>query len=134
MTLTTPAWPDGDPIPVKYTQAGEQVSPALNWTNTPPGTVSFLLHMLDPDVARNKTTDTQVHWLVWNIPATATGLPTAAVQNDLLGHVLELKAQLDNYASGNYGKAASLYRDAYNHMFHTGDLLAGAIAKQKNLR
>jgi len=75
MTLTTPAWPDGDPIPVKFTQAGEQVSPALNWTNTPPGTQSFVLHMLDPDVARNKTTDTQVHWLVWNIPATATGLP-----------------------------------------------------------
>jgi Raf kinase inhibitor-like YbhB/YbcL family protein len=75
MALTTPAWPDGDPIPVKYTQAGEQVSPALNWTNTPPGTQSFVLHMLDPDVARNKTTETQVHWLVWNIPATATGLP-----------------------------------------------------------
>ena len=38
-----------------------------------PGIVSFLLHMHDPDVARNKTTDTQVHWLVWNIPGTATG-------------------------------------------------------------
>ena len=66
--------------------------------------------------------------------ATATGLPTTAVQNDLLGHVLELKAQVDNYAAGNFAKAAALYRDAYNHMFHTGDLLAGAIAKQKNLR
>jgi Raf kinase inhibitor-like YbhB/YbcL family protein len=75
MTLTTTAFPDGDPIPVKYTQAGEQVSPELKWTNTPPGTVTFLLHMHDPDVARNKTTDDQVHWLVWNIPGTATGLP-----------------------------------------------------------
>jgi Raf kinase inhibitor-like YbhB/YbcL family protein len=75
MTLTTAAWPDGDPIPIKYTQAGEQVSPALNWTNTPPGTVSFFLYMHDPDVSRNKTTDDQVHWLVWNIPGTATGLP-----------------------------------------------------------
>jgi Raf kinase inhibitor-like YbhB/YbcL family protein len=75
MTLVTPAWPDGDPIPVRFTQAGEQVSPELRWTNTPPGTQSFVLHMLDPDVARNKTTDTQVHWLVWNIPAAATGLP-----------------------------------------------------------
>jgi Raf kinase inhibitor-like YbhB/YbcL family protein len=84
MTLTTPAWPDGDPIPVKYTQAGEQVSPALNWTNTPPGTQSFVLHMLDPDVARNKTTDTQVHWLVWNIPATATGLPEAVPKGESL--------------------------------------------------
>lgn len=75
MVLTIPAWPDGDPIPVKFTQAGEQVSPELKWTNVPKGTVSFLLHMLDPDVARNKTTETQVHWLVWNIPGTATGLP-----------------------------------------------------------
>jgi Raf kinase inhibitor-like YbhB/YbcL family protein len=84
MTLTTPAWADGDPIPVKYTQAGEQVSPALNWTNTPPGTQSFVLHMLDPDVARNKTTDTQVHWLVWNIPATATGLPEGVAKGATL--------------------------------------------------
>jgi energy-converting hydrogenase Eha subunit A len=66
--------------------------------------------------------------------ASATGLPTAAVQRDLLAHVLELKAQLDAYANGNYAKAAALYRDAYAHMFMTGDLLAGAIAKQKNLR
>ena len=75
MTLTTTAFPDGDPIPAKYTQAGEQVSPALNWGNVPPGTQSFVLHMHDPDVARNKTTEDQVHWLVWNIPGTATGLP-----------------------------------------------------------
>jgi Raf kinase inhibitor-like YbhB/YbcL family protein len=75
LTLTTPAWPDGDPIPVKYTQAGEQVSPALNWTNVPQGTQSFVLHMRDPDVARNRGTEDQVHWLVWNIPGTATGLP-----------------------------------------------------------
>lgn len=84
MTLTTSAWADGDPIPVKYTQAGEQVSPELKWTNTPPGTVTFLLHMLDPDVARNKTTDTQVHWLVWNIPGTATGLPEGVPKGEKL--------------------------------------------------
>src|SRR4029453_15772220 len=75
MTLTTPAFPDGDPIPAKYTQAGEQVAPALNWGNVPPGTQSFVLHMHDPDVARNKTTEDQVHWLAGNISRTATGLP-----------------------------------------------------------
>ena len=80
MTLTTPAFPDGDPIPVKYTQAGEQVSPPLTWTNTPPNTQSFVLHFHDPDVARNRTTDDQVHWLVWNIPATATSLPEGVPQ------------------------------------------------------
>lgn len=66
--------------------------------------------------------------------AKATGLPTLAVQNDLLGHVLELKNQLDAFAKGNYTRSNALYRDAYQHMFMTGDLLAGAIATQKNLR
>jgi len=75
MTLTTTAWADGAQIPPKYTQAGDQVSPALTWTNTPPGTQTFVLNMRDPDVARNKTSEDQVHWIVWNIPGTATGLP-----------------------------------------------------------
>jgi len=75
MALTTTAFPDGGPIPAKHTQAGEQISPALSWTNVPTGTVSFVLHMRDPDVSRNKTTEDQVHWLVWNIPGTATGMP-----------------------------------------------------------
>jgi hypothetical protein len=65
--------------------------------------------------------------------AGATGLPKAAVRNDLLGHVLELKSQLDAFASGKYSKATVLYHNAYNHMFMTADLVAGAIAKQKNL-
>jgi len=65
--------------------------------------------------------------------AGATGLPKAAVRNDLLGHVVELKSQLDAYAAGRYARAATLYHEAYNHMFMTGDLLAGAIAKQKGL-
>jgi len=62
--------------------------------------------------------------------AGATKLPKAAVRNELLAHVLELKGQLDAFASKQYGKAATLYSAAYNHMFMTGDLLAGAIAKQ----
>ena len=74
LTLSTTAFPDGGVIPDKYTQAGEQVSPALTWTNVPAGTVSFVLNMRDPDVARNKTSEDQVHWLVWGIPGTAKGL------------------------------------------------------------
>ncbi|MBI3263613.1 MAG: YbhB/YbcL family Raf kinase inhibitor-like protein [Acidobacteria bacterium] len=80
MVLTTPAFPDGGVIPPKYTQAGEQVSPALTWANAPANTASFVLHMHDPEVARNRTTEDQVHWLVWNIPGTAKGLPEGVPQ------------------------------------------------------
>jgi len=75
MVLTTSAWPDGGQIPAIYTQAGNQVSPELKWTNTPAGTRSFVVNMLDPDVSVQHGTETQPHWIVWNIPATATGLP-----------------------------------------------------------
>jgi len=81
MTLTVEGFPDGGDVPVKFSQAapgvatGEGLSPAINWTNVPAGTQSFFLNMRDMDVARNKTTDDQAHWVVWNIPATATGLP-----------------------------------------------------------
>jgi Raf kinase inhibitor-like YbhB/YbcL family protein len=80
MTLSIPAFSDGGQIPVQFSQAapgaapGEGTSPALSWANAPAGTQSFVLHMHDMEVARNRTTDDQVHWLVWNIPATATGL------------------------------------------------------------
>jgi Raf kinase inhibitor-like YbhB/YbcL family protein len=75
LTMTITAFADGADIPAKYTQAGDQTSPAISWTNTPAGTVTFLLHMHDMDVSRNKTSDDQLHWLMWNIPGSATGLP-----------------------------------------------------------
>jgi Raf kinase inhibitor-like YbhB/YbcL family protein len=75
MVLTTTAWQDGALIPAKYTQAGDQVSPALTWTNVPASAVSLVLHMYDADAAPTKGTDTQVHWLMWNMPPTLKGLP-----------------------------------------------------------
>jgi len=81
MTLTVSGFPDGGQIPVRFSQAaegaapGEGTSPAMTWTNVPAGTQSFVLHMHDLDVARNRTTDDQAHWLVWNIPPTVTSLP-----------------------------------------------------------
>jgi Raf kinase inhibitor-like YbhB/YbcL family protein len=80
MVLTVQGFPDGGQIPVKFSQAapgaapGEGTSPAMSWTNVPPGTQSFVLNMRDLDVARNKTTDDQAHWVVWNIPATSKGM------------------------------------------------------------
>jgi Raf kinase inhibitor-like YbhB/YbcL family protein len=81
MTLTITGFADGGQIPVRFTQAapgaapGEGTSPAMSWTNVPPGTQSLVINMRDLDVARNKTTEDQAHWVVWNLPATANGLP-----------------------------------------------------------
>ena len=81
MTMIVAGFADGGQIPVRISQAaegvapGEGTSPAIRWVNPPAGTHSFVLNMHDMDVVRNRTTDDQAHWVVWNIPAAATGLP-----------------------------------------------------------
>ena len=83
MRLMSNSFIDGGLIPAKYTQAGEQASPQLAWANAPMGTQSFVLHMHDMEGARNKTTEDQLHWLVWNIPAETRALPEGVPMGDL---------------------------------------------------
>jgi len=83
MRLMSNSFIDGGLIPLKYTQAGEQASPQLAWANAPMGTQSYVLHMHDMEGARNKTTEDQLHWLVWNIPAETRALPEGVPMGDL---------------------------------------------------
>ena len=62
--------------------------------------------------------------------AEATGLPPNAVRQSITEHVNQLKGQIDAYAKGDYERAYSLAREAYAHMYMTGDTLAGAIVEQ----
>ncbi len=76
MHLTTTAFQDGGVIPPKFTQdAASPVSPALAWTNPPAGVVSYALIMHDVDNAGQKHIDDTLHWMIFNIPGSATSLP-----------------------------------------------------------
>lgn len=75
MTLTSTAWTDGGPIPKKYTQAGEEASPAFAWSNVPDGVQSFVLIARDLDAAIGDGTNEVLHWLLWNIPGETRSLP-----------------------------------------------------------
>jgi len=74
MTLVTTAWPDGGMIPLRYTQAGPEISPAIQWSGAPQATASFVLVFQDADSLVNNSTDGILHWLLWNIPATSAGI------------------------------------------------------------
>ena len=74
MTLASSAWPDGSAIPAKYTQAGEDMSPPLQWNGAPDGVLSYVLVVHDADAAIGNGTDDILHWLLWNSPATVTSL------------------------------------------------------------
>lgn len=75
MTLTTPSFADGREIPKRHTQPGEELSPPLSWTGAPDSAKSFVLVMHDMDVVSGANGDDLLHWLVWNIPGSATSLP-----------------------------------------------------------
>src|SRR6478752_2938745 len=75
LLMTTTAFEDGGVIPDKYTQAGGPMSPSpeLKWSQVPMGTQSFVLLMHDPEPVLNKGSKMDItHWLIWNIPGTAT--------------------------------------------------------------
>ena len=71
--MTTTAFEDGGVIPVKFV-GGMGVSPELKWSQIPPNTQSLVLLMHDPEPSLNKSLLDVTHWLVWNIPASSTGL------------------------------------------------------------
>ncbi len=75
LSVSSSAFAAGQSIPAKYSCKGQNISPALAWTNAPAGTKSFALIMDDPDAPMG----TWVHWVVFNIPATTSNLPEAVM-------------------------------------------------------
>jgi Raf kinase inhibitor-like YbhB/YbcL family protein len=71
LTVGSPSFKAGGPIPVKYTPFGQDVSPALNWS-VAPAAKSYAILVDDPDAPEPQPFS---HWAVWNIPANMTMVP-----------------------------------------------------------
>jgi Raf kinase inhibitor-like YbhB/YbcL family protein len=72
----TSVYYDEDWIPVQYTcGVPDSLSPRVQWTGVPSGTISFALIFHDPDAAPAKGAMDVTHWILWNIPASSTELP-----------------------------------------------------------
>jgi Raf kinase inhibitor-like YbhB/YbcL family protein len=71
LEVSSPAFALGAMIPAVHTCDGADRSPALALGAPPDGTASFAIVVDDPDAPGG----TWVHWLAWNIAATARGLP-----------------------------------------------------------
>ena len=82
LSLTSTAFEHAGPIPTRHTGEGEDVSPALSWTNVPEGTRSLALVCHDPDAP---LTYGWTHWVVYGIPADATGIPEGGGADFTLG-------------------------------------------------
>jgi Raf kinase inhibitor-like YbhB/YbcL family protein len=84
LTLSSNAFAQHGKIPARFTCEGDDTSPDLNWQGIPAKTRSLVLIVDDPDAPDPKAPQrTWVHWVVYNLPPDATGLPEGATSADL---------------------------------------------------
>jgi Raf kinase inhibitor-like YbhB/YbcL family protein len=107
--LTSDAFAHEGPIPVQYACTGEDSSPALSWNEPPEGTQSFALIMDDPDAPAG----TWVHWVLFNIPASARGLSEAIPS----GETLPDGSMHGENSSGNLGYNGPCPPSGTHHYF-----------------
>jgi Raf kinase inhibitor-like YbhB/YbcL family protein len=74
LLMDTTAFPDAGIVPQKYAGVGG-VQPGFKFSNAPEGTVTYAIILHDLDVAIGGGTDDVLHWIAWNIPASANGIP-----------------------------------------------------------
>jgi Raf kinase inhibitor-like YbhB/YbcL family protein len=84
MSLMSPVFTHQGAIPKNYTCQGKDISPTLRWDGLPNGTQSLALIIDDPDAPDPAAPKrVWVHWVLYNIPAKANGLPEAVTATTL---------------------------------------------------
>ncbi len=82
VSVATPAFGYEEPIPQRFSRAGENVSPAVTWEIDVEGAAELVLLVDDPDAP---TDEPFVHWMVAGLDPSSTGvdegdLPDGAVE------------------------------------------------------
>ncbi|HEX4265717.1 MAG TPA: YbhB/YbcL family Raf kinase inhibitor-like protein [Verrucomicrobiae bacterium] len=97
MEITSSAFKNGQPIPSQYTCDDKNISPPLEWNGAPTGTESLALIVDDPDAPGTVWT----HWVVFDLPADASGLPEDAVKTESV--LAKAKQGLNDFKKAGYG-------------------------------
>ena len=111
MKLTSTAFSEGQPIPLKHTCQDADVSPPLKWSDVPAGTKSLALICDDPDAP----VGTWVHWVLWGLPPTATELQEKVPTSETLPS--GAKQGLNNFRRIGYGGPCPPPGQAHRYFF-----------------
>jgi Raf kinase inhibitor-like YbhB/YbcL family protein len=99
--ITSTAFQPSGSIPSKYTCEDRDISPPLAWSGAPPGTKTFALIVDDPDAPDPaKPQRVYVHWVLYNLPATAIALPENASKKGLPNGAVQGK---NDWGKSEYG-------------------------------
>lgn len=122
LLLTSPAFSHHEAIPKKYTCDGRDMSPPLSWSGLPAGTKSIAVIVDDPDAPDPKAPRmTWVHWVLYNIPPDAGGLPEDATTEKLPAGT---KEGLNSWKrTGFGGPCPPIGRHRYFHKVYALDVM-----------
>jgi Raf kinase inhibitor-like YbhB/YbcL family protein len=120
LTLSSPVFSQNGEIPKSFTCDGTDVSPPLEWSGIPPQTKSLVLIIDDPDAPDPEhPLTTWVHWVVYNLPPSATGLNEGVRRQELpLG---TLEGENDWKQIGYGGPCPPTGRHRYFHKLYALD-------------
>jgi Raf kinase inhibitor-like YbhB/YbcL family protein len=122
MKLTSPSFENQGETPKKYTCDGEDIPPAITWSDVPEGTQSFALIVDDPDAPDPANPRmTWVHWVIYNIPATILSLPEGVKEKDLPKGTLQ---GLNDWKKTGYGgPCPPVDKHRYFHKLYALDIV-----------
>jgi Raf kinase inhibitor-like YbhB/YbcL family protein len=121
LKLTTTAFIPGAEIPARFTCEGEDIAPRLDWQGVPANTRSLVLIVDDPDAPDpGAPRMTWVHWVLYNLPPDAPGLPEGATSADLPPGTQE---GVNDWNRGGYGgPCPPIGRHRYFHKLYALDV------------
>lgn len=122
LTLKSSAFVAGGEIPGEYTCQGANTSVPLSWDSLPDGARSLALIVDDPDAPDPRAPKvTWVHWVLYNMPATAMGLPAGVTAAQLPAGTRE--GQNDWKRVGYGGPCPPIGRHRYFHKLYALDVV-----------
>lgn len=96
--LTSPAFDHDGKLPSRFTAAGEDASPPLEWEGVPEGAKELALVCDDPDAEAGVLT----HWVVYGIAPDVTGLPEGIPPDAIVDEPVELLQGLNEFDLSGY--------------------------------
>ena len=130
LVLTSSAFTHQGSIPQQYTCQGRDVSPPLSWSGAPDGTKGFVLIVDDPDAPDPAAPRrTWVHWVLYDIPSTVSGLPEAVTSAKLPPGTRE--GTNDWSRTGYGGPCPPVGRHRYFHKLYALDIVLPDLKRPK---
>ncbi|MFN0039836.1 MAG: YbhB/YbcL family Raf kinase inhibitor-like protein [Burkholderiales bacterium] len=122
LSLSSSAFLQEGHIPRLYTCQGNDVSPPLHWSGVPENTASLVLIVDDPDAPDPAAPRmTWVHWLLYNLPPTATALPQSVAPHELPEGTREGVTDFGRTSYG--GPCPPIGRHRYFHKLYALDIV-----------